>query len=50
MSIDLSSFTVLSVFRMISKGVVRIFSKVRTIVQIALNLSPSAPPPLQKKH
>ena len=46
MSIDLSSFTVLSVFRMITRGVVRIFSEVRTIVQIALHLSPS---PLQQK-
>ena len=45
MSMDLSSFTVLSVFRMISRGVVRIFSEVRTIVQIALHLSPSPPPP-----
>ena len=45
MSIDLSSSTVLSVFRMISRGVVRIFSEVRTIVQIALHLSPSSPPP-----
>ena len=44
MSIDLSSFTVLSVFRMISGGVVRIFSEVRTIVQIALHLSPSPSP------
>ena len=38
MSIDLSSSTVLSVFRMISRGVVRIFSEVRTIVQIALHV------------
>ena len=51
MSIDLSSFIVLSVFSIVSRGVVRIFSEVRTILQIAVycvNPTPN-PRPSPKK-